>query len=112
MRSTDLHDARESLEYWETRARRLPRHALRRRREARAMAARWNERVRDAERSAYGDGVLGTVLMLAFERRLPLRLRRSGRRAARTAIMASAAFAAATTAVFVLAIVALAQLVL
>ena len=37
-----LEDARESLAYWESRARRLPRHAIRRRREARDMAARWH----------------------------------------------------------------------
>ena len=110
MRTADLHDARESLEYWESRAQRLPRWAVRRRREAREMAARGNVRVRDAERSVYGDGVLGTVLMLAFERRLPLRVKRSGRRAARMAIGASAMFVAATGAVLTLAVVALAQL--
>ena len=111
MRTGDLHDARESLEYWETRARRLPRHALRRRREARVMAARWNERVRDAERSVYGDGMLGAVLMLVFERRLPLRLRRSGRRAARTALVATAGFAAMTGALVALFVFAVLQLV-
>jgi hypothetical protein len=111
MRTADLHDARESLEYWESRAQRLPRWALRRRREARAMAARWNVRVRDAERSAYGDGVLGTVLMLAFERRLPLRVKRSGRQAARLAIVTSAAVLAAAGALVTLAIVAVLQLV-
>jgi hypothetical protein len=110
MRTADLHDARESLEYWEGRLDRLPRWALRRRREARAMAARWTERVRDAERSAYGDGVLGTVLMLAFERRLPLRVRRSGRRAAHVAIGVSAAVVAGCGALVVLACAAVLQL--
>ena len=110
MRTADLDDARESLEYWEGRLARLPRWALRRRREARSMAARWNARVRDAERSVYGDGVLGTVLMLAFERRLPLRVRRSGRRAARMAIGVSAAVVAGCGALVVLACAAVLQL--
>jgi hypothetical protein len=110
MASADLHDARESLAYWETRLHRLPLWALRRRREARAMAARWSLRVRDAERSTYGDGVLGAVLMLAFERRLPLRVRRSGRRAARTAIGVSAAVVAASGSLVVLACAAVLQL--
>ena len=111
MRTADLHDARDSLEYWEGRLQRLPRWSLRRRREARAMAARWHRRVRDAERSVYGEGVLGTVLMLAFERRLPLHMRRSGRRAARLAIGASAAVIAASTALVVLACVAVLSLI-
>src|SRR3954454_23681583 len=55
----DLEDARESLAYWERRAQTLPRTAVRRRREARAMAARWHERVALAEREAYGRGLLG-----------------------------------------------------
>jgi hypothetical protein len=102
MSTADLHDARESLEYWEGRLHRLPRRAVGRRREARAMAARCSLRVREAERSTYGGGVLGTLAMLAFERRLPLRLKRSGRRAARMAIGASAALMAACGAFAVL----------
>lgn len=76
---TDLTDARESLEYWERRARRLPRMALRRRREARTMAERWRERVSAAERAAYGRGIAGTLLMLACEQRLPSRAVHRGR---------------------------------
>jgi hypothetical protein len=110
MSSADLHDARESLAYWESRARGLPLRAVRRRREARAMALRWSLRVREAERSTYGDGVLGTVLMLVLERRLPLRVRRASRRAARMAIGASAAVVAGCGALVVLAVAALAQL--
>jgi hypothetical protein len=110
MSTAELHDARESLEYWEGRLHRLPRWALRRRREAHAMAARWSLRVREAERSTYGDGVLGTLLMLAFERRLPQRVKRSGRRAARMAIGASAALMAACGAFVVLACAAVLQL--
>jgi hypothetical protein len=71
----DLDDARESLAYWEDRAHRLPRHAIRRRREAVEMAGRWRERVRQAEREHYGRGLLGAALLLAAEGRLPQRAR-------------------------------------
>ena len=74
----DLQDARESLAYWEARARTLPRHALRRRREAREMTARWQARVAEAERLIYGRGLLGALVLLATERRLPQGVRRSG----------------------------------
>ncbi len=112
MPATDLHDARESLEYWEARARRLPRYALRKRREARAMVTRWQARVRDAERRTYGEGFLGAALMLVSERRLPARVRSSGRRAARIALGTAVAVVATCAAVFTLAFVALLQLVL
>jgi hypothetical protein len=94
----ELEDAREALAYWEDRARRLPRHALRDRREARAMAARWRARVTEAERAAYGRGVLGALLLLVAERRLPEPARHAGRRAARRGAQAVvvAAVAAAT----------------
>jgi len=81
--SDDLADARESLAYWEERAVRLPRHALRRRREAREMAARWQMRVAEAERAAYGRGLLGALVLLACERRLPQQVHRHGRHVAR-----------------------------
>jgi hypothetical protein len=90
---TDLSDARESLAYWERRAHRLPRLAVRRRREARAMAMRWRARVADAERAAYGRGLAGAVLQLAFERRLPESTRRTGRLVARRALQAAAVVA-------------------
>ena len=79
----ELEDARESLAYWEARARTLPRHAIRRRREAREMTARWQARVADAERLVYGRGLLGALLLLAAERRLPQPVRRHGRVVAR-----------------------------
>ena len=79
----DLEDARESLAYWEARAHALPRHAIRRRREAREMAARWQVRVAEAERAAYGRGLLGALVLLAVERRLPQPARRQGRLVAR-----------------------------
>jgi hypothetical protein len=110
MPAPELDEAREALEYWERRARRLPRWALQRRREARSMAARWTQRVREAERSTYGDGMLGTVMMLAFERRLPQRVRHHGRRLAKTALGASLAVGAACGAVVVLAVAVLVHL--
>jgi hypothetical protein len=75
----DLADARDALAYWEARARSLPHHAVRRRREARELAARWRGRVTDAERAAYGAGVLGAVLLFATERRLPTPVYTRGR---------------------------------
>jgi hypothetical protein len=74
----ELEDARESLAYWETRARTLPLHAVRGRREAREMAARWNRRVAEAERVIYGRGLIGALVLLAAERRLPQSARRTG----------------------------------
>ena len=79
----ELEDARESLAYWEARAHALPRHAIRRRREAREMTSRWHARVADAERLVYGRGLLGALLLLAAERRLPQPVRRQGRVVAR-----------------------------
>jgi hypothetical protein len=79
----ELEDARESLAYWEDRAHALPRHAIRRRREAREMTARWQARVAEAERLVYGRGLLGALLLLATERRLPQPVRRHGHMVAR-----------------------------
>ncbi|MGZ4267979.1 MAG: hypothetical protein ACXVFK_07165 [Solirubrobacteraceae bacterium] len=80
---SELADGRDALAYWERRARTLPRHAVRRRREARAMAVRWSERVAEAEREAYGHGVLGALLLLGVEGRVPEGVRRTGRSVAR-----------------------------
>jgi hypothetical protein len=89
-----LGEARESLTYWETRLDRLPRRAVRKRREAREMAARCRERVLEAERAHYGAGLVGTALMLFAERRLPTEARYASRRVARVASrFALAAFA-------------------
>lgn len=82
-RDRDLEDAREALAYWEARAHALPRHAVRRRREARDMAARWQARVAEAERIAYGRGLLGALLLLAAERRLPQTVRHRSQLVAR-----------------------------
>jgi hypothetical protein len=85
-----LGDARESLTYWETRLQTLPRRAVRKRREAREMAARWRERVREAERAHYGAGLLGAALLVLAERRLPTEARYASRRVARVALGAFA----------------------
>jgi len=97
----DLADARESLDYWEARARSLPLHAVRRRREAREMADRWRDRVADAERAAYGAGLLGALLLLAAERRLPQPVRRTGRLIARRVAQAAAVLCVAVLALLV-----------
>jgi hypothetical protein len=57
-----LEDARRSLEYWERRHKALPLHQRRARREAREMAARWDERVRAAERIRFESSVVGRVV--------------------------------------------------
>jgi hypothetical protein len=86
-----LPEARESLTYWESRLEHLPRRAVRKRREARAMAERWRERVCEAERVQYGAGILGALIMLAAERRLPTETRYASRRVARVASRAALA---------------------
>jgi hypothetical protein len=85
MSSAELSDAREALAYWEHRERRLPRLALRRRREARELAARWHRRVIAAERDRYGRGLAGALLLMTAEQRLPESARHAGRRVLRRA---------------------------
>ena len=107
---TELTEARESLAYWEERARTLPLHAVRRRREAREMAVRWRGRVADAERAAYGAGVLGALLLIATERRLPQPLRQTGRLMARRTAQAAAVVCAAVVALVLAGAVAAVEL--
>jgi hypothetical protein len=99
----ELDQARELLAYWEQRARRLPRWAVMRRREARDMAWRWRERVRAAEHARYGQGLLGAASQLAVERRMPTSVAHRGRQAARVV-----AYAAATAAITVALVAAVA----
>ena len=106
----ELADMRESLAYWERRAETLPRRALRRRREARAMVVRWRVRVAEAEREAYGRGLVGTLVMLVAERRLPLDTRRAGRRALRQAAGVATVAAVALTALVVAGLAAAVEL--
>jgi hypothetical protein len=102
-----LPEARESLTYWESRLERLPLHAIRKRREAREMATRWRERVCEAERARYGGGMLGALLMLLAERRLPLDTRHSSQRVMRIGLGVAGALAVMATALVVLAITAM-----
>lgn len=57
-----LDDARRSLEYWKTRRRALPLYRRGARREAREMTARWEDRVRAAERLRFDSSLLGKAL--------------------------------------------------
>ena len=93
----ELEDARESLAYWEDRARTLPLHAVRRRREAREMTHRWQARVAEAERIVYGRGLLGALLLIASERRLPQQIRRRGHVVARRVVQAAVALVCAAS---------------
>jgi hypothetical protein len=96
-----LVEARESLDYWERRAHTLPRLAVRQRREAREMAARWRSRVSEAERLEYGAGLLGVALMVLAERRLPVTTRQTGR-----TLVKAAAWTAIVTAVLIVVLLA------
>jgi hypothetical protein len=108
----DLDEARELLAYWEQRARRLPRWALMRRREAREMAWRWRERVRAAEQARYGRGVLGAASQLAVERRMPTAVAHRGRQAARLAAYAAVSVAITLALVAAAAVAIMAEAVL
>jgi hypothetical protein len=105
-----LPEAREALTYWEQRLARLPRRAVSKRREAREMATRCRERVMEAERTQYGAGILGALIMLAAERRLPTEARYASRRVSRVASRAALAAFVLLAAVLVLAGVAVLEL--
>jgi hypothetical protein len=105
-----LGEARESLTYWEARLETLPRRAVRKRREAREMATRWRERVCEAERVQYGAGILGALLMVLTERRLPTDARYASRRVARAASRAALSAFVLLAAVLVVAGVAIVEL--
>jgi hypothetical protein len=57
-----LEDARRSLEFWRSRKRALPLYKRSARREADVMIARWQTRVREAERARFDSTPLGWVL--------------------------------------------------
>src|SRR4051794_13771264 len=98
-----LPEARESLTYWESRLERLPRRAVRKRREAREMTIRCRERVSEIERREYGAGVLGALLLFMAERRLPLDAHRTGRRVMRIGAGVAATMVVAFVTVLVIA---------
>ncbi len=106
----DLQDARESLAYWEDRAERLPALAVRKRREAREMAVRWQSHVAEAEREAYGRGLLGALLLLLTEQRLPQPARRTAHHLARRARQAVLLVTLTFAAIIVLGLAAVAEL--
>jgi hypothetical protein len=108
----ELDEARELLAYWEQRARALPRWALVRRREARAMALRWRERVRAAEQQRYGRGLLGAASQFALERRVPTTVAHRGRQAARVAVYTAVTAAVTLLLVLAAAIAVVAEAVL
>jgi hypothetical protein len=54
-------DARGSLEYWQRRAKALPRYQRAARREARDMATRWEHRLEAAERARFEVSLLGRL---------------------------------------------------
>jgi hypothetical protein len=106
----ELEEARESLEYWERRVRALPPFAVRRRREAREMAARWQARVAEAECAAYGAGLVGALTLLALEGRLPERARATGRHLARRGRQVAGAAVALCVVLAAFVVVAAAEL--
>jgi hypothetical protein len=57
-----LDDARRSLDYWRSRGRTLPLYRRAARREAREMAARWEERVRAAELARFEASPVGRFM--------------------------------------------------
>jgi hypothetical protein len=57
-----LEDARSSLEFWQRRHRSLPVYRFGARREAKAMAGRWQQRVIDAELIRFERTLFGRVL--------------------------------------------------
>jgi hypothetical protein len=65
--STDIAEAREALEYWSGRAKRLPWHRRAARREARELAARWRGRLIAAHLERWRLGRFQSVLVPLFD---------------------------------------------
>jgi hypothetical protein len=116
---TSVAEAREALAFWRARLRRLPWYRRAARAEARAMVARWQRRMVQAELERWRLPALARPLAAAIDwwgpsRRLAARrLARSVLRAsplARMLAVAVAAVTAAAVAVFALAVVAITQL--
>jgi hypothetical protein len=108
----ELAEARELLAYWEQRARRLPRWALLRRREARATARRWRQRVCTAEQGMYGHGLTGAASQFAAEHRMPTSVAHRGRQALRVAAYTTAFALLTLMLVFAAAVAVVAETVL
>ena len=67
------------------------------------MAARWRERVSEAERLQYGAGLLGALLLFLSERRLPVSAYQAGRTVVRVGVGVAVAVLALVVAVLVAA---------
>ena len=76
------------------------------------MARRWQGRVAEAERDTYGRGLLGALVLLAAERRLPEPTRSAGRRVARRTAQVTALFAIALVTVVLVGVIALLEVLL
>jgi len=76
-----LEDARSSLEYWRRRRKALPVYRRAARREAKEMAGRWQERVREAELVLFEASLAGRVLVRLGVSRLWIRRMRFAREA-------------------------------
>jgi hypothetical protein len=116
---TSVAEAREALAFWRARLRRLPWYRRAARAEARAMVARWQRRVVQAELERWRLHALARPLAAVLDwwgpsRRLPARrVARSLLRAsalARMLAVAAAAVTVAAIAVLALVVVAMAQL--
>ena len=75
------------------------------------MAARWSARVAEAERDRYGRGVLGALLVVVAEGRVPEGPRRSGRQLVRRAGQGLALAGVACFALLLLAVTVVVELV-
>lgn len=82
LRGPSADEARESLVYWRARLVTLPVHRRAKRREARAMIVRWEQRLRNAELERWGDGFVGrlagAIAVWRGERGLSLSRRAAG----------------------------------
>jgi hypothetical protein len=116
---TSVAEAREALAFWRARLRRLPWYRRAARAEARAMVARWQRRVVQAELERWRLHALARPLAAVLDwwgpsRRLPARrVARSLLRAsalARMLAVAATAVTVAAIAVLALVVVAMAQL--
>jgi hypothetical protein len=76
-----LEDARSSLDYWRRRGKTLPLYRRAARREAREMAGRWEERVREAELARFHASPVGRLLSALGIQLGWLRWLRMGKRA-------------------------------
>ena len=65
------------------------------------MAARWRERVSEAERRDLGAGIVGVLLLILAERRLPVATRHTGRTLVRVGVGITVALVALFVALLV-----------